>query len=209
MTGYVDAHVHFWDAGELRYHWLVDDPAWQRNVTLEDYRSATIDDPPDRFVYVQVGSEPPDPVAEATWVQEMCAGERNFGGMVVWAPVAGGADAVAEHLDRFEVVPFEGYTLTLRELARLVATATGQPQHIRRFPWIALRLASPFWRMGRHLVEMSYLWSKPHRLDNQRFRELLPEFRPTAPLIAIASVFQDQIHPDKPMAGSLSHVAAE
>jgi len=114
-----------------------------------------------------------------------------------------------EHLDRFEVVPFAGFTLTLRELAELVETATGQPQRIRRFPWIALWLASPFWRMGRHLVEMSYLWSKPHRLDNSKFKRLLPDFRATNPLIAVASVFQDQVHPDQPMAGSLDHVAAE
>ncbi len=114
-----------------------------------------------------------------------------------------------EHLDRFEVVPFTGFTLTLRELARLVEASTGRPQRIRRFPWIALWLASPFWRMARHLVEMSYLWSKPHRLDDSKFRRLLPNFRATSPLIAIASVFQNQIHPDQPMAGSLNHVAAE
>jgi len=114
-----------------------------------------------------------------------------------------------EYLDRFEVVPFEGFTLTLRELAGLIGTATGQPQRIRRFPWFALWLASPFWSMGRHLVEMSYLWSKPHRLDDRRFNELLPDFRQTDPLTAIASVFQNQIHPDQPMAGRLSHIAAE
>ena len=114
-----------------------------------------------------------------------------------------------EYLNRFEVVPFAGYTLSLRELAGLVETATGRSQRIRRFPWIALWLASPFWRMGRHLVEMSYLWSKPHRLDDRRQKELLPDFRPTDPLTAIASVFQDQIHPDQPMTGRLSHIAAE
>jgi nucleoside-diphosphate-sugar epimerase len=112
-------------------------------------------------------------------------------------------------LDRFEVVPFAGFTLTLRELAGLVEASTGRTQRIRRFPWFALWLASPFWRLGRHLVEMSYLWSKPHRLDDSKFKQLLPNFRATSPLIAIASVLQGQVHPDQPMAGSLNHVVAE
>ncbi len=140
-------------------------------------------------------------------------GNRDVSHAWAWLPdMARAAVDLAERrelLERFEVVPFAGYTLTLRELAGLVEVATGQPQRIRRFPWFALWLASPFWGMGRHLVEMSYLWSKPHRLDDTRFKELLPDFRATNPLIAIASVIQGQVHPDQPVAGGLSHVAAE
>ena len=114
-----------------------------------------------------------------------------------------------ERLSRFEDVPFPGYSMSLRELSQIVELATGRKQTMRNMPWWALRLASPFWPMARGLLEMRYLWSKPHRLDGAKFERLLSGFRPTPPMQAISSLFEEQVHPDQSMAGRLSHMPAE
>ncbi len=105
-----------------------------------------------------------------------------------------------DRLDRFEDIPFPGYTLTGQELAQSLSRVTGRTVRATRMSWLPLYLAQPFWKMARHLIEMRYLWSKPHHLDLDRFNALLPEFRHTPLDQAIASAMQHQIDPDKPMA---------
>ncbi len=90
-----------------------------------------------------------------------------------------------DSLDRFESVLFPGYTLSLADLAKLVTEATGVNQRVSRMSWVPLWLAALVWPMGRHLLEMRYLWNMPHRLDGSTFNALLPSFRPTEPLDAI------------------------
>ncbi len=90
----------------------------------------------------------------------------------------------------FEDISFPGYTLTGQELYQLVTQASGQDIHLKRMSWLPLYLAAPFWRMGRHLLEMKYLWSKPHRLDGSRLKALLPDaqFTPQQDAIRTALV---------------------
>lgn len=97
---YTDAHVHFWDRSLHSYPWLDDEPKLGRRYLLEDYRAATADDPPDGFVFVQAAADNHG-VAEARWVQAMCADQSDFEGMIVWAPMHAGAAAVGRHLDHF------------------------------------------------------------------------------------------------------------
>ncbi len=115
-----------------------------------------------------------------------------------------------ETLDTFEDIPFPGYTLSLRELASLIEISTGKPQRVRRLNWLPILVASPFWKMGRCLAEMRYLWSMPHHLDGARFDELLPDFRETDPLTAIGQALAHlDIHPDQTVTGGPRHVLAE
>jgi nucleoside-diphosphate-sugar epimerase len=89
------------------------------------------------------------------------------------------AVALAERratLSRVEEVLFPGYTLTGRELAGLVAEASGRPVRLSRFAFWPLYLARPFWRLAAGLLEMRYLWNMPHRLDRARFDAQVPEF---------------------------------
>ena len=113
----------------------------------------------------------------------------------------------------YEEVPFPGYTLSLDQIAELTGQALGRPIRVRSFPWIALRLAAPVWPMGRGLLEMRYLWSMPHRLDGAKFDRLLPGFRPTDPLTAIASALgvgrEGDVHPDQPVTRGRLDIAAE
>ena len=107
------------------------------------------------------------------------------------------------------VVDIAGFTLTGHEMAELCQQALGRPVRAARISWLPIQLMSPVWAMGRRLIEMRYLWSKPHHLDGSRLAELLPQFRATPMEEAIASALQPNIHPDKPVARPLSGVAAE
>jgi nucleoside-diphosphate-sugar epimerase len=100
---------------------------------------------------------------------------------------AAAALAARRHdLAQFQDVPFPGYTLTGRDLARTLARALGTPVEARRMAWWPIRLASPVWPMGRGLLEMRYLWDQPHRLDGATLRRLLPEFTDTPAEVALA-----------------------
>ncbi|MBS8227237.1 epimerase [Vannielia litorea] len=105
-----------------------------------------------------------------------------------------------ESLPTFVDIPFAGYTLTGAELHGALERASGGRLALRHMPWWPLRLAAPFWPLGRHLVEMSYLWRKPHGLDPAPLAALLPEFRVTPLAEALASAIQHQIDPDEPVA---------
>lgn len=87
--------------------------------------------------------------------------------------------AMRGDLPEVSEVPFPGYTLTGPELANGFAEALGRPIEARLMSWLPLRIASPFWPMGRRLIEMRYLWEMPHRLDGAEFARLLPGFRET------------------------------
>ncbi len=110
-----------------------------------------------------------------------------------------------DQLQVFEDIPFPGYTLSGTELCDGLAAATSSPLRLKRMSYLPIRLLAPFWAMGRHLVEMSYLWNKPHHLDGTRFAQLLPDFQATPVAAALASSVSLDINPDKPMVGT--HVA--
>lgn len=104
--------------------------------------------------------------------------------------VARAAVALAERresLDRYEDVPFPGYTITGRDLAALVGRAVGRQIAVKRMSWLPLRVAVPFWPMARKLLEMRYLWDMPHRIDRARFDTLVPGFRETPPEEAVSA----------------------
>jgi nucleoside-diphosphate-sugar epimerase len=94
--------------------------------------------------------------------------------------MARAAVALAERrasLAQFEDVPFPGLTFSTEDLRAALQAQLSRPFRLRRFPWWALRLASPVWELARELSEMRYLYQMPHRLDGTRFAELLPDFK--------------------------------
>lgn len=111
----------------------------------------------------------------------------------------------ADRLERFIDLPFPGYTLTGEELRAALEDVAGRSVRLRRMSLLPLRLAAPVWPMGRHLVEMSYLWRIPHYLDGAAFRTALPDFRETPLEVALASAIRHQIHPDEAVAGGGAH----
>lgn len=74
---------------------------------------------------------------------------------------------------------FGGFTLTGSEMAAAIAQATGAPVRASRMAWLPVQVARPFWREAGHLVEMRYLWQRPHRIDGRALDARLAGFTPT------------------------------
>ncbi|MEM0948723.1 MAG: epimerase [Pseudomonadota bacterium] len=104
-----------------------------------------------------------------------------------------------DRLGQFTDIPFAGYTLTAEDLATVCGEVMGRPISVSAMSWLPIHLARPFWPLARYLVEMRYLWSKPHRLDPVALQRLLPEFRSTPLQTALVRVLSAQIDPDEPM----------
>jgi nucleoside-diphosphate-sugar epimerase len=116
-----------------------------------------------------------------------------------------GAAAVAlaearDSLPPYCEVLFPGYTLTGEDLRAATERALGRPVRLRRMSLFPLRLAIPFWPMARGLVEMSYLWTMPHRLVDDRLARLDPTLPQTPVDQAIARALGVDVHPDEAMA---------
>ncbi len=83
-------------------------------------------------------------------------------------------------LGRFEDVPFAGLTLTGEDLRAALAQHTGHAVVLKPFPWLMMKLLSPFWLLAREMQEMRYLWDTPHSLSAARLQALLPEYQGTS-----------------------------
>lgn len=93
-----------------------------------------------------------------------------------WAYLPDMAETAARLLLReaelggFESFHFGGHWLEPGvEMADAIRHAVGKPgAPIKRFPWFAVTLLSPFVETFREMREMRYLWKKPARLDNAK-----------------------------------------
>ena len=112
-------------------------------------------------------------------------------------------------LATFEDVCFPGFTLSAAEMAGCIEQSIGRPVKTTRMNWLPIQIARPFWPMAKGILEMRYLWSKPHRLDGTKFNRLCPDFRPTPVGAALASAIRAlDINPNKPVPGRRA-IAAE
>lgn len=82
-------------------------------------------------------------------------------------------------LGRYEDVPFAGLTLTGEDWRAALAAQTGQKVVLKPFPWLMMKLLSPFWLLAREMQELRYLWDTPHSLNGARMQQLLPDFKGT------------------------------
>ena len=93
----------------------------------------------------------------------------------------------------FTMLNYEGYTLSGQQMAAILDVPVG------RMNWLPLYVALPFWKLARHLIEMRYLWNKPHQMDGSALRALLPDFVETPAPEALLTATSFQINPDKAM----------
>lgn len=103
-------------------------------------------------------------------------------------------------LPAFVDVPFQGFTLTGNELCKTIGTCLGRPITLKKMNWLPLQIARPFWPLARHLLEMRYLWNKPHQIDGEKFESLLPDFNMTSLATALPLALGNHINPDEMMA---------
>jgi L-fuconolactonase len=97
----VDAHVHLWDPGRLRYVWL-DGTELDRLIDASTLRAAsgTVTD----FVVVQADCADSQGLAEVEWLVEQSAQLPGLRGIVAFAPLERGAD-VRDHLGALRAIP--------------------------------------------------------------------------------------------------------
>jgi nucleoside-diphosphate-sugar epimerase len=86
-------------------------------------------------------------------------------------------------LEDFAVFHMEGHwDADGTQMIAAIRTAAGNPGiKARKFPWLLMRLLSPFVPLFRELVEMRYLWTTPIHMGNARLKDVLGS-EPRTPL---------------------------
>lgn len=82
-------------------------------------------------------------------------------------------------LPQWTDLPIAGYGVTGHEMAGSVGRVLGRSVVAKPMSWTPIQIASPFWPLGRRLLEMRYLWSHDHVLDDAPLRQILPDFTMT------------------------------
>lgn len=83
---------------------------------------------------------------------------------------------VAEARDRLQGhhrLHFAGYAVEGQVLHAALEAACGRPLKVAGLPWGLIRLIAPVLPSWRAIVEMRYLWQRPHRLDDTALRQLI------------------------------------
>lgn len=129
---------------------------------------------------------------------------RDFDTPHAWAYLPDMAVAAVGLADRIDTLPqwddvmFPGYTLTARDMAAALGRITGQTPRLSRMAWWPLRAMTPVEPVLRGVIEMRYLWDKPHWIDGTQLADLLPGLRGTPVDEALRSALgQSQVDPDK------------
>jgi nucleoside-diphosphate-sugar epimerase len=110
-----------------------------------------------------------------------------------WARAAVALAEKREALAVFEDIPFPGYAITAQDMAQALEPVLQRKLRVTGFPWWVMTLSAPFLEVARELLEMKYLWSTSHRLDDAKFRRLLPDFVPTPMLDALIRSLPDDL----------------
>lgn len=114
-----------------------------------------------------------------------------------WARAAVGLAEMRGQLATFEDIPFAGHAFSYVEMKEGLEAVTGRALRLGRFPWWLMTALSPVWPLAREMREMRYLYSMPHRIDDRRLAELLPDFRVTPMDQLFARLANVDVHPDK------------
>lgn len=105
MRALIDSHVHFWQPQQLRYLWLDEVPAIRRPFTPPELRQATQGVDLQKIVFVQADCVPEQGLDEVAWVSELARSEPRIQGIVAFAPLELGADAITTYLDKLARYP--------------------------------------------------------------------------------------------------------
>ena len=100
----VDAHLHLWDLGRLRYPWLAGVPLLNRNHLIADYRRACGPVQVAKMVFLQCECDVAQFQQEAAWVTDIAREDPRIRGIVAWAPLEKG-DAAGPDLARLAANP--------------------------------------------------------------------------------------------------------
>ncbi len=106
--------------------------------------------------------------------------ERAYCYLPDWATAAVALADRRDSLQMFEDIPFASAHFSINQLKTYLEQTLSRPLKLRRFPWWAMRLSSPFWGLAYEMLEMRYLFETNHHLSDEKLKRLLPQFRPSA-----------------------------
>ncbi|APX11044.1 NAD(P)H-binding protein [Tateyamaria omphalii] len=97
-----------------------------------------------------------------------------------------------QDFEGYEEFGFGGYALTGDDLIAVVEQVIGKPMRVSRLPWWAVRVTGLWSPLMREVIEMRYIWHRPHQVDGTKLRTALPGFRETPVQEAIATSLSSQ-----------------
>lgn len=102
--------------------------------------------------------------------------------------------ALADRRDEtssYEAFLFHGHAMTGHDMKTHMEAAIGEELAIASVPWPLLRLGGLFSPMLREVIEMKYLWDRPHTLDGGKLEMLIGAEPHTRPQAAVAAALRD------------------
>ena len=108
----VDAHVHLYDPGVIRYGWMKDKPVLDRQRLMAQLDTARGPVEIEALIWVEVGADPGLYLEEASFVDGLARADRRIRAMVAHAPLERGA-AVTPDLEKLAA---HGLTRGIRRL---------------------------------------------------------------------------------------------
>lgn len=104
-----------------------------------------------------------------------------------------------ENLEKYVDVNAPSYSLTGLQFAKAIGDVMGRDIVAKQMSWWPISLLRPVWPVARGIIEMRYIWSKPHVLSADRQMELCPEVQRTPLTTALVRALDHHINPDKVM----------
>ena len=95
-------------------------------------------------------------------------------------------------MNGFEEFGFKGYSVTGAELVKALEKACRRELRAKKFPWLLVRGMALFSRQIHEILEMRYLWQRPHEIDGKKLKDILPDFQATPFQSAVNTVVGNQ-----------------
>jgi L-fuconolactonase len=108
----VDAHVHLYDPGVIRYGWMKGKPVLDQQHLMAQLDAARGPVELEALVWVEVGADPGQYLQEASFVDGLARADRRIRAMVAAAPLERGAAVVPD----LEKLAAHGLTRGIRRL---------------------------------------------------------------------------------------------
>lgn len=176
---------------------FVDDvPKAGQRIALEAELAAAAPDV--RSIVIRAGDFiAPDGQGEETWMRLGLTrnlhrgvfsplGPANLVHAWAWLPdLAEVFVRVAERRDQLPghaVFHYEGLSLSADQIRQALEDLAGRPLAVKPMAWWPLQILGLVMPLLRALIEMRYLWQRPHRLDGRRLEAFLGEAMPRTPL---------------------------
>lgn len=96
----------------------------------------------------------------------------------------------AQRCESFESLLYPGHCLTGAALKALVEQACGRELTNVAMPWKLIKLGAVIVPLWREMVELAYLWERPHRLDGERLNQLVGSVEYTPPEQSVCEALQ-------------------